>query len=333
MAGERDLYDVLGVTRSATPDEIQRAYRKLARSSHPDVNSDPGAEDRFKEISAAYDVLSDPETRSRYDAFGSDFRRVPEGVDPDTWARARRGAPSGAGSGARGAGRGRSGGDDGVWFSTGSPDADGVDFGDFGDLFGDLFGGRGRAGPGRSGWGPIPGADQESDLQISLEEAYRGGQRSLTIEGPDGQRTLQVTIPAGVTDGQRIRLAGQGGRGSGGATAGDLYLVVRIAPDPRYRLDGRDVSVDLPLTPWEAALGTSVPVDTPGGEAKVKVPPGTSSGRRLRLRGRGLPNPRGAAGDLYAEAKIAVPQRPTEEERRLFSELAAASTFDPRRAR
>jgi curved DNA-binding protein len=136
-----------------------------------------------------------------------------------------------------------------------------------------------------------------------------------------------------VTEGQRIRLAGQGGHGSEGAAAGDLYLVVRIAPHPKYRLDGRDISVDLPLTPWEAALGTTVPVDTPGGEAKVKVPPGTSSGRRLRLRGRGLPNPRGAAGDLYAEARIAVPPRPTDEEKRLFSELAAASTFDPRRTR
>jgi curved DNA-binding protein len=327
MADERDLYEVLGVARSATQDEIQRAYRKLARSYHPDVNSDPGAEDRFKEISAAYDVLSDPGTRRRYDDFGADFRQVPEGVDPQTWARARRGAPAGAGAG----GRGRpGGGDDGVWFSTGSAGADGIDLG---DLFSDLFAGRGTGRAGRSAWGPIAGADQEAELEISVEEAYRGGQRSLTLGGPGGQRTLKVTIPAGVTEGQRIRLAGQGGRGRDGAPAGDLYLVVHIKPDPRYRLNGRDISVDLPLTPWEAALGTTVAVDTPGGEAKVKVPVGTSSGRRLRLRGRGLPNPRGEAGDLYAEAKIAVPRRPTSEEKRLFSELAAASTFDPRKAR
>jgi curved DNA-binding protein len=324
MADQRDLYEVLGVPRTAGQEEIQRAYRKLARAYHPDVNSDPDAEERFKEISAAYDVLSDPETRRRYDAFGPDFRQVPEGVDPQTWARARRGAPGGAG----GAPRGWSGGGgDGGWFSAGSG-AEGVDLG---DLFGELFGGR--AGTGRSGWGPIPGADQETELEVSVEEAFRGGQRSITVGGPDGQRTLQVTIPAGVTNGQRIRLAGQGGRGRDGAPAGDLYLVVRTKPHPTYRLDGRNISIDLPLTPWEAVLGTTVAVDTPGGEAKVTVPPGTSSGRRLRLRGRGLPNPRGAPGDLYAEAKIVVPRRPTAEEKRLFADLAAASTFDPRRAR
>jgi curved DNA-binding protein len=166
-----------------------------------------------------------------------------------------------------------------------------------------------------------------------VEEAYEGGRRSITLPGPDGPRTLTVTIPPGVTDGQRIRLAGQGGQGSDGATAGDLYLVVRLAPHPRYRVEGRDISVDLPLAPWEGALGASVAIDTPGGEAKVRVPPGTASGRRLRLRGRGLPNPRGRPGDLFAEAKIMVPATPTEEERRLFEELARVSSFDPRRRR
>jgi curved DNA-binding protein len=144
---------------------------------------------------------------------------------------------------------------------------------------------------------------------------------------------LEVTVPAGVTDGQRIRLAGQGGRGSDGAGNGDLYLVVRIAPHPRYRLDGRDLHVELPLAPWEAALGTSVPVDTPGGEVKVKVPAGTSSGRQIRLRGRGLPEPKGKAGDLFAEARIMVPTRLSHAERRLFEQLAAESDFDPRRQR
>jgi curved DNA-binding protein len=168
---------------------------------------------------------------------------------------------------------------------------------------------------------------------LSVEEAYRGGRRSITLSGPDGPRTFDVNIPAGVTDGQRIRLSGQGGRGSDGAKPGDLYLIVRIAPDPRYRVEGRDIYVELPLAPWEAALGATVAIDTPGGEAKVKVPPGTSSGRRLRLRGRGMPNPRGAAGDLFAEARIMVPRRLTDEERRLFSELAATSKFDPRRHR
>ncbi|HJY73005.1 MAG TPA: J domain-containing protein, partial [Streptosporangiaceae bacterium] len=178
---------------------------------------------------------------------------------------------------------------------------------------------------------PIPGADQEAVIDLTVEEAYRGTRRSVTLEGGGQTRTLQVTIPAGVTNGQRIRLAGQGGRGTEGAPAGDLYLIVRIAPHPRYRVEGRDLHVELPLAPWEAALGTTVAVETPDGEAKVKVPAGTSSGRRLRLRGRGLPNPKGTAGDLYAEARILVPRKLPAEERRLFEELAATSTFDPRR--
>ena len=166
---------------------------------------------------------------------------------------------------------------------------------------------------------------------MTVEEAYRGARRSVTLEGGGQTQTLEVSIPAGATNGQRIRLAGQGGRGSDGAPAGDLYLIVRIAPHPRYRVDGRDLRVELPLAPWEAALGTTVAVETPDGEAKVKVPGGTSSGRKLRLRGRGLPNPRGTAGDLYAEIRIMVPRKLSAEERRLFEELAASSTFDPRR--
>jgi curved DNA-binding protein len=320
MAPARDFYEVLGVSRTATQDEIQRAYRKLARAHHPDVNKDPGAEDRFKDISEAYDVLSDPEKRRRYDAFGPDFRRIPDDVDPDTWNRATAGAGgpgSRAGAGRR-AGRGPAG-DTG--FTTGFGDDINLD-----DLFGGIFGGR----AGR-GWGPIPGADQEAVIDLTVEEAYRGSRRSVTLEGGGETRTLEVTIPAGVTNGQRIRLAGQGGRGTEGASAGDLYLIVRIAPHPKYRVEGRDLYVDLPLAPWEAALGTTAAVDTPDGEAKVKVPAGTSSGRRLRLRGRGLPNPRGKPGDLFAEVRIAVPKELSAEERRLFEELAAKSTFDPRR--
>jgi curved DNA-binding protein len=195
-----------------------------------------------------------------------------------------------------------------------------------------VFGGRGP-GRGRRGWGPIAGADQEAELQVSVEEAYRGGRRSITLTGPDGERRYDVNIPAGVIDGQRIRLAGQGGQGTGGAPAGDLYLVVRIAPHPRYRVEGRDIYVELRLAPWEAALGASVAVDTPGGEAKLRVPAGTSSGKRLRLRGRGMPNPRGTPGNLYAEVRIMVPRRLTDEERRLFEELARVSTFDPRKSK
>ncbi|MGY1836342.1 DnaJ C-terminal domain-containing protein [Blastococcus sp. SYSU DS0510] len=336
---DRDYYAALGVPRGAGAEEIQRAYRKLARQYHPDVNKDPGAEEKFKEVSEAYDVLSDPETRRRYDAFGPDFRQVPEGVDTETWRRARAGATAGAGA-RSGPGRssGWPGGADGEQVWVGGTGFGSGDFGegiDLDDLFGGMFGGRATgargAGRARRGWGQVAGADQEAELQLSVEDAVRGGRQSLTLSGPEGPRTLEVNIPAGVTDGQRIRLTGQGGAGSGGAPNGDLYLVVRLAPHPRYRVDGRDLYVDLPLAPWEAALGTSVAIETPGGEAKVKVPAGTSSGRRLRLRGRGLPNPRGEAGNLYAEARIVVPHRLTEAERKLFSELAAASTFDARK--
>jgi len=164
-----------------------------------------------------------------------------------------------------------------------------------------------------------------------VEEAYHGTRRSVTLGSGPVARSLEVTIPAGVTDGQRIRLAGQGGRGSEGAPPGNLYLMVRIAPHRVYRLHGRDLHVELRLAAWEAALGTSVAVPTPGGEAKVQVPPGTSSGRRLRLRGQGLPSPRGKPGDLFAEARIMVPSRLSEAERQLFEQLAATSDFDPRR--
>jgi len=321
MAADRDFYQILGVPREASQDDIQRAYRRLARTLHPDVNKDPAAEERFKDVSEAYDVLSDPQTRRRYDAFGPDFRQVPEDVDPETWRRAQAGARATAGAGGR-AGRG------GFGFGTSEEI-------DLEDLLGGLFGGPARAGRGRASrdWGPIPGADQTAEIEISIEEAYHGARKTVSLAGPGGTRNLQVTIPAGVTDGQRIRLSGQGGRGSDGARPGDLYLVVRIAPHRSYRLEGRDLHADLRLAPWEAALGTSVALPTPGGEAKVKVPPGTSSGRRLRLRGRGLPNPRGKPGDLLAEAKIVVPAKLSEAERELFEQLAATSDFDPRRGR
>ncbi len=303
----RDYYEVLGVSRDATADQIQRAFRTLARKYHPDVNKDPAAEDRFKEVNEAYHVLADPDTRKRYDRFGEDFRQVPE--DWEQRAAAGVGGFGGAGrSGAR------------VRYSQGFDGAGGGI--NIEDLFGDIFRGGG-------GFGPIPGADQEAVLELTVEEAYRGGKRQISLDG----RNYRVNIPAGVVDGQRIRLAGEGGRGNGDAPAGDLYLSVRIKPHSQFRLDGRDVTVDLPVSPWEAALGTTVAVRTPGGEAKVKVPPGSSTGRRLRLRGEGMPNPRGAAGDLYAEIKVMVPPRPTARERELFEQLAAASTFDPRKGR
>jgi curved DNA-binding protein len=205
-------------------------------------------------------------------------------------------------------------------------DAGGIDVE---DLLGGMFGGRSGRGGSR---GPVAGADSEAEIELTVEDAFAGGRRRLTLSGPGGPRTLEVNIPAGVTDGQRIRLTGQGGTGSGGGPAGDLYLRVRIAEHPRYRLDGRDVHVPLPLSPWEAALGATVPVDTPGGQAQVVVPEGTSTGRRLRLRGRGLPNPRGTAGDVYAEVRVMVPTELSRKERKLFEQLADASDFDPRQS-
>ncbi len=312
----RDYYETLGVSREATPEEIQQAYRKLARRYHPDVNKDPAAEERFKEINDAYQVLSDPKTRGRYDRFGPDFRRIPEDYEARMTA--------GAGFGGAGAGRGGSG--QRVRVTPGFEAGFGGG-GGFEDLFGDLFGaGRGA----RGATGPIPGADQEAELELSVEEAYRGGRRQVTLAGLEGARGYTMTIPPGVVDGQRIRLAGQGGRGSGDGPAGDLYLRVRIAPHPRYRVSGRDIHLTVAVSPWEAALGATVPVATPGGEVKVHVPAGSSSGRRLRLRGEGMPNPRGSPADLYAEVSVMVPAKLTDRERELFAELAAISTFDPR---
>ncbi len=308
----RDYYEVLGVPRDADADRIQRAFRSLARHYHPDVNREPAAEDRFKEINEAYQVLSDPEARARYDRFGPDFRQIPEDYDERVAAdrAARAGAHGGGGVRAEGfGGAGGFGGDAGVSFE---------------DLFGGLFGG------GRGGAARMAGADQEAELELSVEEAYRGGRRNLTLGGPEGRRDCEVEIPRGVVEGRRIRLAGQGGRGHGDAPAGDLYLTVRIAPHPRYRLSGRDLTVDLPVAPWEAALGATVPVGTPAGAAQVTVPAGSCSGRRLRLRGQGMPNPEGTPGDLYAEVRIAVPTELSARERDLFEQLAAESSFDPR---
>ncbi|ASQ93254.1 DnaJ C-terminal domain-containing protein [Streptomyces sp. 11-1-2] len=321
----RDFYDVLGVSRGASQDEIQQAFRKLARKYHPDVNKDPSAEERFKELNEAYAALSDPKTRARYDRFGEDFRKVPE-----DWEERVGAGVGGGGGGFRGwttAGDG-----DRVRFVRGFGEDAGGGGVDFEDLFGAFFGGgTGGRGGGRV---DIPGADQEAELPLTVEDAFHGGRRGVTLAGASGQqRSFEVDVPPGVVDGQRIRLAGQGGRGTGEAPAGDLYLRVRILPHPRFRLDGRNVHVHLPVAPWEAALGATVPVPTPGGTAKVTVPPGSSSGRKLRLRGEGMPNPRGPNGDLYAEIRVMVPPELTDRERELFEELGRTSSFDPRRER
>jgi curved DNA-binding protein len=343
-AERRDFYDVLGVPRGASGEEIQRAYRTLARRSHPDVNKAPGAEERFKEVTEAYDTLSNPDSRRRYDRFGASWRQVPEDFDagPQRWARAGGRSSGGPSPGGPSSGGPWSGGPPHGGRVRVEPGEDPADapFGrapggsayaggvDLEDLLGSLFGGQVSDGFGR---GAVPGADSEAEITVSVEEAFHGGQRRINLPGPGGRpRQLDVTIPAGVVDGQRIRLAGQGAGGARGGAAGDLYLVVHLAPHPRYRVNGRDIAVDLPVAPWEAALGATVSIEVETGTFQVKVPPGTSSGRRLRLRGQGLPNPRGTPGDLYAEVRIVVPPKLSRRERQLFEELAKVSSFDPR---
>jgi curved DNA-binding protein len=315
----RDYYEVLGVPRGASEEDIRRAYRKLARQYHPDVNKDPNAEERFREVSEAYEVLRDPEKRERYDRLGANWRA---GQDV-----------SGA-SGFEGGGFGGGNGDFGdvrVEFGPGGPG--GFGGGEFSDFFDGLFGSRG--GRRRGGFGGFEGfssrgSDQEAEIELSLEEAARGGPRKISF---GAGRDYEVNIPPGVRDGQRIRLAGEGGRGASGGPAGDLFLRVRIRPDPRFRLEGRDIYVDLPLAPWEGVLGTTVEVPTLDGTSRVKVAPGSSTGRKLRLRGQGFPGPRGGRGDLYAVVEIEIPKRPTAEERELFERLAQVSKFNPRERR
>jgi curved DNA-binding protein len=299
--GFRDYYEVLGVPRGAGDEEIRSAYRKLAREYHPDVNNDPGAEDRFKEVSEAYEVLRDPEKREKYERLGANWKA---GEDV---------------SGASGFGGGFAGGD-------GQGFGDGAGFSDFFESF---FGGRRGAPRGFEGFS-MRGGDQEATIEVTLEEAARGGKQKISLA--DG-RDFEVQIPPGVRDGQKIRLAGQGGEGASGGPAGDLYLRVRIKPHPRFRREDDDLVVEIPVAPWEAALGARVPVPTLNGSAKVKVPAGSSSGRRLRLRGEGMPGPGGRKGDLYASVRIVVPKVLGKRERELFEELAAVSRFDPRQGR
>ena len=298
----KDYYDVLGVSRDATQDEIRRAYRRLAREYHPDLNSDPDAEERFKELGEANEVLSDPEKRSRYDRLGAQWR-------------AQEAAPGG--------------GDFEDFFAGQGFARDmGPEFGDgvFSEFFERLFGDG--AVPRSSG--PLRGRDIEAVLELSLEDALAGATRRLSLG--DGH-SVTVNIPASVREGQRIRVAGRGAPGRDGGPAGDLYLLVRLAPHPRFRREGDDLQVDVRVAPWEAALGATVPIATLTGTAQVRVPTGSSSGRRLRLRGRGLPTGGGERGDLYATVQIAVPKHLSDEERELFEQLAAASEFNPREGR
>ncbi|HME73585.1 MAG TPA: J domain-containing protein [Myxococcota bacterium] len=319
----KNPYEVLGVARDADEDTIRKAYRKLARKHHPDVNpGDKAAEERFKAISEAYATLSNAEKRRAYDEFGD--VSLESGFDAEAARRAREAFGQRFG-GARAGGGGGSGGEE-------------FAFGDLDDLLGDLFsrrgwaGGAGGARGARAGRAGLRGPDMEAEVALDLREAARGGEHRFTITRPtaDGTartETLTVRIPSGVADGGRIRIPGKGGEGIGGAPAGDLHATIRIRPDPVFRLDGRDLHLELPITVREAVLGAKVEVPTLEGRATLQVPPGTDSGKRLRLRGKGMPNPAGGApGDLYAVVQIRVPKGLSGDAK---SKLEALAKFDP----
>lgn len=313
----KDYYKTLGVAKDASAAEIQRAYRKLARQFHPDVNKDPGAEARFKDIGEAYEVLKAEEKRSRYDQYGAAWQRVQTGgAPPPGWEGFRF----------------NFGGDE--RFDFGGARASGSASG-FSSFFDMLFGGagpQGFPGGGRPGsWTrPRRGRNHEVALPLSLENLAEGGPRPIEfLDRSTGRaRNLEVQIPRGVLPGQSIRLSGQGGKGMG-ALDGDLLLKVEALPHPVFRRRGRDLHCDVPVAPWTAALGGKVRIPTLGGYAEATLPPGSSTGRKMRLRGRGLPNPKGPDGDLLAEIQVVVPKRLTAEEQTLFEQLREASVFEP----
>ena len=304
----KDYYKILGVERNATEKDIKRAYRQLARKYHPDVNpGDQQAEERFKEINEAYEVLSDPEKRRKYDELGANYQQ---------WQRAG----------------GRPGDFDWSQWFAGAPGGGRVrvEYGDLGDLFGggggfsdffqSIFGGMGARGAGtQQAWGSMRGRDYEQPVQITLEEAFSGTTRLLRTDS----RTLEVKIPAGVRTGSRVRVSGEGGAGQGGAARGDLYLVIEVLPHPRFKLEGDNLRTEVPVDIYTAVLGGEVMVPTLKGQVMLKIPPETQGGRVFRLRGQGMPGLGGKPpGDLYVEVKIQVPQRLSEREKQLFRELA-----------
>jgi len=316
----QDYYETLGVARDASPEEIQKAYRRLARRYHPDLSKAAFAEDKFKRIAEAYEVLKDKDKRKRYDQLGHNWK-AGQDFDPPP----------------------------GFSFHFGQGGPGGVHFeeaGDFSDFFRSFFGGGGEEAFGagnrrrrrRRGFA-ARGETREAAVAISLEDAHRGATKSLSLEvhEPDEQgrmrrsiRTFDVKIPAGATRGTRMRLLGQGGPGQGGGERGDLLLTIEIEPHPRFRLDGHDIATTVPIAPWEAALGAKVPLRTLDGEVTMTVPPGSSSGRQLRLRGQGLRRATTDRGDLYIELKIVVPKELSADEKALFEQLGSVSRFRPR---
>jgi curved DNA-binding protein len=302
----KDYYKTLGVEPNASADDIKRAYRKLARKYHPDRNPEGGSEDKFKEVGEAYEALKDPEKRKQYDQLRAGGWRGGEDFEPPPgWTGGFRSRGAGGGQGFGGGG-----------------------FGDFSDFFESLFGG-GLGGMGGGGMGGrarpqrAKGQDINASVEIDLQTAYAGGKRRITL-GRDGQRqNLEVNIPAGVTSGKKIRLTGQGEPGIGGGPSGDLLMEVRIADHPTFDLDGKNIVVDLPVAPWEAALGAEVRVPTLGGKVTMNIPAGSSSGKKMRLKGRGLPGK--PAGDQIVRLKVVVPEPKSDRERALYQELADAS--------
>lgn len=331
----KDYYQVLGVERSASADEIKKAYRRAARKFHPDVSKEADAAARMSEVNEAYTVLSDAEKRATYDALGNRFGagdpfEPPPGAGQRGRARARphgQGAQGGAYGGAQ----------QGPHFASEE---------EFSDFFSSMFG-RGRAGASRGGGGgdpyadlgPIRGEDRHASVSIDLADSYHGTTRSLTMRdarlNEQGQvvhedRTLEVKIPRGVTEGQRIRLSGQGSPGFNGGAAGDLYLEVQFNQDARYRVQGKDVTIKLPVSPWEAALGAQIEVRTLAGHLQVAVPADSQAGRRLRLRGKGLPA--STPGDLYLELEVVLPAADNDKARALYQTMAKEMAFNPRRS-
>ncbi len=307
----KDYYATLGVARDASAEAIKKAYRKLAQKHHPDVSKEKGAEEKFKEIAEAYQTLKDPEKRAAYDQLGASYQAGQDFRPPPDWEKQ---------------------------FRTGGG-AQGFDDIDLSDLFEGLAArGAGRGARSRAPM-RIPGEDYEVTVHLSLEEAMRGTQVDLNLNVPeyDDQgrgrhvpKVIKARIPKGATDGQRLRLRGQGGKGINGGRDGDLYLNIALNPHPLFRPAGHDLYLDLPLTPWEAALGATVEVPTLDGAVNLKIAPGTTAGRKLRLGKKGMPKPSGGEGDLYAIVQIVNPAVLTDREKELFGELAAASRFDPR---